>query len=30
MRTEDVEAFYIFDASARLVDIGVRRTMDAP
>jgi hypothetical protein len=26
----DVEAFYIFDASARLADIGVRRTIDAP
>ena len=26
----DVEAFYVFDAKARLADIGVRRTVDAP
>ena len=26
----DVEAFYVFDANARLADIGVRRTVDAP
>jgi hypothetical protein len=25
----DVEAFYVFDANARLADIGVRRTVDA-
>ena len=27
--TTDVEAFYVFDASAHLVDIGVRTTTDA-
>jgi len=26
----DVEAFYVFDASSRLADIGVRRSIDAP
>jgi hypothetical protein len=26
----DVEAFYVFDVNARLADIGVRRTIDAP
>jgi hypothetical protein len=26
----DVEVFYVFDANARLADIGVRRSIDAP